>query len=141
MGESSCTRDRTRVPCIGRLILSHWAPRSPPPASLFLSKNAFCFLLRFFPCSPLCRNLQSGPSFTTLASIRMQKVKKSLLWCQILGLTYYFFKEGIAEEMCFCEITRKPNPSKIMSRERKYRVTSELESLIMVVYAHNDLAC
>ena len=25
--ESSCTRDQTRVPCIGRRILSHWTTR------------------------------------------------------------------------------------------------------------------
>ena len=36
--KSSLTRDQTRVPCIGRWILIHWATREVPPVVLIFQK-------------------------------------------------------------------------------------------------------
>ena len=39
--ESSCTRDRTHVPCTGRQILNHWITRQVPGTSFCMDLSSF----------------------------------------------------------------------------------------------------
>ena len=52
---SSWTRDWTRVPCIGRWILNHWATREAPAASFEAPPMTPCLSLPLCAC-PWCRS-------------------------------------------------------------------------------------
>ena len=91
VGSSSLTRDRTRIPCIGRQILNHWATREVPASILFSTD--------YMPS----RVLKETESHVVkeLASSNCHKQKEYLANAMIL-LFKVFQYFNCLDQMCYC---------------------------------------